>query len=67
MSVFLSFRDGVTPNLPSINAMPVDQDFTPQTFTSQYRKEGRDWVVLYNFQAKNTLDIDLVHTFVHAR
>ncbi|KIJ99824.1 hypothetical protein K443DRAFT_157987 [Laccaria amethystina LaAM-08-1] len=41
------------------------EDFRLQPVPSEYRKEGCDWVVLYNPNVKETLDINLVHTFVH--
>ena len=47
--------------------MPVVEDFTLQPIPSEYRKEGCDWVVLYNPKVKKELDINLVHTFVHAK
>jgi len=56
-----------TPDLPSVDVVPVVEDFTLQPVPSGYRKEGDDWVVLYNPKVKKTLDINPAHTFVHAR
>ena len=56
-----------TPDLPSINVMPVVEGLTLEPVPSEYRKEGRDWFVSYNPEVKKTLDISLVHTFVHER
>ena len=62
------FRDGIyTPDLPSIAGLPEVEDFIGRTVSSEYRKEDRDWVVLYNSKVKKTLDINLVQTFAHAR
>ena len=33
----------------------------------EYRKEDSDWFVLYNPEVRKTLDINLVHTFLHER
>ena len=50
-----------------INVVPVVEGLTLQPVPSEYRKEGRDWFVSYNPEVKKTLDISLVHTFVHER
>ena len=47
--------------------MLVVEDFTLQPVPSEYRKEGCDWVVLYNPEVKKTLDINPVHKFLHER
>ena len=47
--------------------VPIVEDTTLQPVTSEYKKEGCGWVVLYNLEGKKTLDINLVHTFPHER
>ncbi|KAJ7056678.1 chromatin associated protein [Mycena amicta] len=32
---------------------------------SDFKKEGSDWFVMYNPKVKRTLDVSLVHTFIH--
>lgn len=37
-----------------------------QHLSSKYVKDSDDWCAVYNLQVKKALDINLVHTFVHA-
>ncbi|KAJ7460657.1 chromatin associated protein [Mycena latifolia] len=37
----------------------------PATVPPQWKKEGSDWFVLYNPAIPRTLDVSLVHTFLH--
>ncbi|KAJ6589326.1 WD40-repeat-containing domain protein [Mycena capillaripes] len=32
---------------------------------SDWKKEGNDWFVIYNPKVKRTLDVSLIHTFIH--
>ena len=34
--------------------------------SSEYVKDGGDWCAVYNSQVRKALDINLVHTFLHA-
>jgi glucose repression regulatory protein TUP1 len=57
-----------TPRLPPRPA-PVN-DFLadtpdPSVVPPQWKKEGSDWFVLYNPAIPRTLDVSLVHTFLH--
>ena len=56
-----------TPGLPSINVVPVVEDFMIQPVPVESTEKPCDWVVLSNPEVKKTLDINLVHTFVHER
>ena len=48
--------------------MVLVEDFTLQPVPSEYRKEGFDWVVLYNPKVKKALDITAEgRTIGHAR
>ncbi|KAJ7132154.1 WD40-repeat-containing domain protein [Mycena epipterygia] len=57
-----------TPRLPP-RTVPMN-DFLadtpdPATVPPQWKKEGSDWFVLYNPAIPRTLDVSLVHTFMH--
>ncbi|KAJ7035607.1 chromatin associated protein [Mycena alexandri] len=57
-----------TPRLPPRTA-PMN-DFLadtpdPSVVPPQWKKEGSDWFVLYNPAIPRTLDVSLVHTFLH--
>ena len=45
----------------------VVEDFMMQPVPVESSEKGYDWAVLYNPEVKKTLDINLVHTFVHGR
>ena len=64
---FFSWWCTYTPNLPSINVVPVVEDFMMQPVPVESTEKGCDWVALYNSKVKKALDINLVHTFVHER
>lgn len=42
------------------------EELKVQHLPSEYVKDGGDWSAVYNPQVKKALDINLVHTFVHA-
>jgi glucose repression regulatory protein TUP1 len=35
------------------------------TIHPDLKKEGSDWFVIYNPKVKRTLDVSLIHTFIH--
>ncbi len=35
------------------------------TIHPDWKKEGSDWFVIYNPKVKRTLDVSLIHTFIH--
>lgn len=39
--------------------------FDPGTAPKELKKEGPDWVTMFNPNVKRTLDVGLVHTLVH--
>ena len=47
--------------------MPVVEDIVVKPVPLENTEKGCDWGVVYNTEVKKTLDINLVHTFVHAR
>ena len=47
-------------------ATTMADDLKLQHLSSEYVKDGGDWCAVYNPQVKKVLDINLVHTFVHA-
>jgi len=54
---------------PPINYSPATtmaDELKLQHLSSEYVKDGGDWCAVYNPQVKKALDINLVHTFVHA-
>ncbi|KAK7031431.1 chromatin associated protein [Favolaschia claudopus] len=58
-----------TPRMPPRLA-PGINDFLseaadPSSVPPQYKKDGSDWFVLYNPNIPRTLDVSLVHTFMH--
>ncbi|KAF8124852.1 WD40-repeat-containing domain protein, partial [Mycena galopus ATCC 62051] len=62
-----------TPQLPQLPQRPgpaVVNDFLadsqdPAALPPQFKKEGPDWFVIYNPTTPRTLDVSLVHTFLH--
>lgn len=57
--------------LPSIAqpapAPPTPSEMNPETIPKELKKEGGDWITMYNPKVKKTLDVELVHTLVHDR
>ncbi|WFC98884.1 general transcription repressor [Malassezia yamatoensis] len=51
-------------NAEQNNPKTTQEDQSEQSIQS-HKKEGADWVALYNPKAQPALDIDLVHTLVH--
>lgn len=39
--------------------------FDPETVTRDLKKEGSDWMTMFNPNVKRVLDVGLVHTLVH--
>ncbi|KAJ7080276.1 chromatin associated protein [Mycena crocata] len=59
-----------TPRLPVARTPAQMNDFLADTpdpagVPPQYKKEGSDWFVLYNPAIPRSLDVSLVHTFIH--
>ncbi|KAF7370909.1 Chromatin associated protein [Mycena sanguinolenta] len=59
-----------TPRLPQRGITASANDFLadaidPSVVPAQFKKEGSDWFVLYNPTIPRTLDVSLVHTFMH--
>ncbi|KAF8150266.1 WD40-repeat-containing domain protein [Mycena galopus ATCC 62051] len=62
-----------TPRLPQLPQHPgpaAVNDFLadsqdPAVFPPQFKKEGSDWFVIYNPTTPRTLEVSLVHTFLH--
>jgi hypothetical protein len=44
---------------------PDETDF--QNAPAEYKKEGTDWLALFNPKVKRVLDVSLVHTLEHER
>jgi glucose repression regulatory protein TUP1 len=42
-------------------------DLDPDTLPSNMKKEGVDWMTMFNPKVKKVLDVGLVHTLVHDR
>lgn len=40
-------------------------EFDPENVTRDLKKEGSDWMTMYNPNVKRVLDVGLVHTLVH--
>lgn len=40
-------------------------EFDPETVTKDLKKEGSDWMTMFNPNVKRVLDVGLVHTLVH--
>lgn len=66
----LGFRLPPSPTQPRINYSPstttMADELKLQHPSSEYVKDGGDWCAVYNSQVRKALDINLVHTFVHA-
>ncbi|KAJ6629863.1 WD40-repeat-containing domain protein [Mycena sp. CBHHK59/15] len=65
-----SLRRAMTPSLaPVLAAPPGMNDFLNNldvtTVHPEWKKEGSDWFVIYNPKVKRTLDLALMHTFMH--
>ncbi|KAF8155497.1 WD40-repeat-containing domain protein [Crassisporium funariophilum] len=64
---------GSSAALPPMNLSPPVQpagtmadELQQHNLPSDCRKDGGDWCAIYNPQVKKALDVNLVHTFVHA-
>ena len=60
--------EGNTPNPPSSQDSTYSTDPSLPDDTdppSEYKREGKDWVALFNPKVKRVLDVNLVHTLVH--
>lgn len=42
-----------------------NEAFDPETVTRDLKKEGSDWMTMFNPNVKRVLDVGLVHTLVH--
>jgi glucose repression regulatory protein TUP1 len=51
------------PQQPSTPVSLADLD--PEALPRELKKEGSDWLALFNPKVKKVLDVDLVHTLVH--
>lgn len=52
--------------LPPVNlTSPREDQLIPQNVPPEFRKDGGDWSVIYNPKVRKSLDVNLVHTFVH--
>jgi len=40
-------------------------NFDPETAPKDLKKEGSDWMTMFNPNVKRVLDVGLVHTLVH--
>ena len=40
-------------------------DLDQFTLPPEFRKEGSDWIAIFNPKAKRVLDVSLVHTLAH--
>lgn len=54
------------PPTPGSNAN-VLLDLDPDTLPSSMKKEGNDWMSMFNPKVKRVLDVGLVHTLIHDR
>ena len=52
---------------PSSHPPTPSSEMTPDTLPKENKKEGSDWVTMYNPKVKKTLDVELVHTLMHDR
>ncbi|KAF8068657.1 chromatin associated protein [Lyophyllum atratum] len=55
--------------LPPINTSPqttFPEELTLNSVPPEFRKEGTDWFAVFNPRVKRSLDITLVHNFIHA-
>jgi glucose repression regulatory protein TUP1 len=46
--------------------MSLPEELTLQSVPPEFRKEGPEWCAVFNPKVKKVLDLNLVHTFVHA-
>ncbi|KAF7327431.1 Chromatin associated protein [Mycena kentingensis (nom. inval.)] len=57
------------PPPPPAHQQPYMNDFLNNmdlaTIAPEFKKEGSDWFVMYNPKVKKTLDVALIHTFIH--
>lgn len=58
----LGGRNG-RPDTP--NAAGGEREFDPETVARDLKKEGSDWITMFNPNVKRVLDVGLVHTLVH--
>ena len=57
-----------TPNHPTKSGskeLEKPVEFDPETVTKDLKKEGSDWMTMFNPNVKRVLDVGLVHTLVH--
>ncbi|KAM0787857.1 hypothetical protein ACM66B_003910 [Microbotryomycetes sp. NB124-2] len=58
-----------TANAAAATPAPTDEKmgeaFDPETVTRDLKKEGSDWMTMFNPNVKRVLDVGLVHTLVH--
>ncbi|KAJ7281959.1 chromatin associated protein [Mycena rebaudengoi] len=58
----------VPPLPPAPRPAPMNEfleNLEPLTVHPDWKKEGSDWFVIYNPKIKRTLDVSLIHTFMH--
>lgn len=55
----------VPPSNNGSNHSNVLLDIDPETLPSNMKKEGPDWLTMFNPNVKKVLDVGLVHTLVH--
>lgn len=53
--------------LPPPENANVLLDLDPDTLPSTLKKEGSDWMTMFNPKVKKVLDVELVHTLIHDR
>lgn len=51
--------------LPTEVAAAASSSFDPETAPKDLKKEGSDWMTMFNPNVKRVLDVGLVHTLVH--
>ncbi|KAL8279445.1 hypothetical protein RQP46_008257 [Phenoliferia psychrophenolica] len=50
---------------PPFHQQSSAEQFDPETVTRDLKKEGSDWMTMFNPNVKRVLDVGLVHTLVH--
>lgn len=56
-----------TPATGSAGNANVLLDLDPDSLPSALKKEGSDWMTMFNPKVKKVLDVELVHTLIHDR
>lgn len=50
---------------PPYHSQSSAEQFDPESVTRDLKKEGSDWMTMFNPNVKRVLDVGLVHTLVH--